>query len=121
MNIRKSDKKTLYKKLRRLLASLFIDIELVQYLSVRKLYRLMWRVIKLHEEYDYSKKEVKELAKVIINFDFKENVNFKDATVIADFVAFVLTFKIFQKVEYIECNESTYINRFYAKFPLTLE
>ncbi len=121
MNIKRRDKKTLYKKLRRLLAGLFIDIELVQYLSVRKLYKLMWRVIKIHDEYDYSKKEVKELAKVIVNFDFDENVNFKDATVIADFVAFVLTLNIIEKVEYAECNESTYVNRFYADFPLTLE
>ncbi len=120
MNVRKKDKKTLYKKLKRLLTSLFIDIELVHYLSARKLYKLMWRVIKLHDEYDYSKKEVKELAKVIVNFDF-ENIDYKDATVIADFVAFVITINIIEKIGYTECQESTYTNRFYSDFPLTLE
>ncbi|TCG11032.1 hypothetical protein [Mycoplasma todarodis] len=120
MNVRKKDEKTLYKKLKRLLAGLFIDIELVQYLSARKLYKLMWRVIKLHDKYDYSKKEVKELAKVIVNSDF-ENVDFKDATVIADFVAFAIAINIIEKIEYTECHESTYVNRFYSDFPLTLE
>ncbi len=120
MNINKRDKKTLYKKLRRLLAGLFIDIELVQFINARKLYKLMWRVIKLNDKYDYSKKEVKELAKVIANFNF-ENVELKDAKLIADFVEFVLTLNIIEKVEYSNICESTYVNRFYSDFPLTLE
>ncbi|CAM9148648.1 hypothetical protein MYMA111404_04010 [Mycoplasma marinum] len=120
MLINTKDKKILYKKLRRLLAGIFIDIELVKFLSSRKLYKLMWKMMKNNEKFCFSKQEVKILAKTITEFNF-DNFKYSQATLIADFVAFIIIDKTEEKNEYAEDKMKEYVIRFYAQHPLTLE
>ncbi|CAM9148808.1 hypothetical protein MYMA111404_04020 [Mycoplasma marinum] len=121
MKLNKSNSRILYKKLRYLLKSLFIDIELIKFLSHKQLYKFLYRTTKFDERFNFSKKELKILVDQIIDFNFEDR-KAKETSLIQEFVSYIIKI-IKTKVQKLKLKpiEKPFVSFFIDEHPMTLE